>query len=227
VRAFAGQGAHPCFVDISDDAAEALCEEVHQSYQVKPWYQNVDVTNPSDLQAAYSDAQEDIGPISVLVNNVANDTRHQAENLSADDWRKCLAVNLDAAFFAAQAAISGMRKQGGGAIINFSSINAFLGPENMLGYVTAKAGLVGMTKALASDLGADMIRVNAILPGWVATDRQLDLWLTPEAEEDWMKQVALKKRIQPDDVARLCLFLAADDSAMITGQSFIIDGGRT
>jgi NAD(P)-dependent dehydrogenase (short-subunit alcohol dehydrogenase family) len=102
-----------------------------------------------------------------------------------------------------------------------------LGPANMPGYVTAKAGLVGMTKALARDYGESEVRVNAILPGWVVTERQLDTWLTPEAEADWMKQVALKKRLQPTEVANLALFLAADDSRMITGQSFTIDGGRT
>jgi NAD(P)-dependent dehydrogenase (short-subunit alcohol dehydrogenase family) len=138
-----------------------------------------------------------------------------------------MAINLDAAFFAAQAGAQLMAKESGGSIINFSSINALLGPANMPGYVTAKAGLVGMTKALARDYGESEIRVNAILPGWVVTERQLDNWLTPEAEADWMQQVALKKRLQPSEVANLALFLAADDSRMITGQSFTIDGGRT
>ena len=144
-----------------------------------------------------------------------------------------MAINLDATFFAAQAAAKIMsearseaRKQGG-SIINFSSINALLGPANMPGYVAAKAGIVGLSKALAADYGEADIRVNAILPGWVVTQRQLDTWLTPEAEAGWMEQVSLKQRLLPEEVANLALFLAADDSRMITGQSFTIDGGRT
>jgi NAD(P)-dependent dehydrogenase (short-subunit alcohol dehydrogenase family) len=120
-----------------------------------------------------------------------------------------------------------MARNGGGAIINFSSINAILGPSNMPGYVSAKAGLIGMTKALAKDYGADMVRVNVISPGWVVTQRQLATWLTPAEEADWMEQVALPKRLMPEDVASLALFLASDDSSMITGQNFTIDGGRT
>jgi NAD(P)-dependent dehydrogenase (short-subunit alcohol dehydrogenase family) len=135
-----------------------------------------------------------------------------------------MAVNLDCGFFAAQAAIPLM--PAGGAIINFSSINALLGPAGMPAYVAAKSAIVGLTKALARQYGPDGIRVNAILPGWVVTQRQLDLWLTPEAEADWMEQVALKQRILPEDVANLALFLAADDSRMITGQAMVIDGGR-
>ena len=120
-----------------------------------------------------------------------------------------------------------MAGHGGGSIINFSSINALLGPSNMPGYVAAKAGLIGMTKALAKDYGEHFVRVNAILPGWVVTERQLKMWLTPEEESRWMEQVALPKRLLPENVAQLALFLAASDADMITGQSFTIDGGRT
>jgi NAD(P)-dependent dehydrogenase (short-subunit alcohol dehydrogenase family) len=120
-----------------------------------------------------------------------------------------------------------MAEHGGGSIINFSSINALLGPTNMPGYVSAKAGLIGMTKALARDYGTDFIRVNAILPGWVVTEKQLQTWLTPEEEAKWMTKVALPRRLMPDDVANLALFLGASDSAMITGQSFTVDAGRT
>lgn len=136
-------------------------------------------------------------------------------------------VNLDPAFFASQAAYNIMKKSNSGSIINFSSINALLAPENMTGYVTAKAGLIGMTKALAHDFGGFNIRVNAILPGWVATERQLAKWLTKAEENKWMETMALKKRIEPNDVANLALFLASDDSAMISGQSIAVDGGKT
>ena len=227
VEAFAMQSAKVAFVDLDSASAQALCDKVEEQCGARPWFQSVDVTDVSALQHAIHGAVADLGPLQAIINNAANDNRHSPSEVTAQSWRDCMAINLDAAFFAAQAAAEIMQKQGGGSIINFSSINALLGPANMPGYVTAKAGLVGMTKALARDYGDSGIRVNALLPGWVVTDRQLQTWLTPEAEADWMKQVALKKRLQPADVANLALFLAAEDSRMITGQSFTIDGGRT
>ena len=227
VEAFAMQSARVSFVDVDSASAQTLCDKVEGQCGRRPWFQSVDVTDVPALQNAIQGAVSELGPLQALINNAANDNRHSPSEVTAQSWRDCMAINLDAAFFAAQAAAEIMQKQGSGSIINFSSINALLGPANMSGYVTAKAGLVGMTKALARDYGDSEIRVNAILPGWVVTDRQLQTWLTPEAEADWMKQVALKKRLQPVDVANLALFLAADDSRMITGQSFTIDGGRT
>jgi NAD(P)-dependent dehydrogenase (short-subunit alcohol dehydrogenase family) len=162
-----------------------------------------------------------------MVNNVANDNRQQVENISAYEWHKCMHVNLDPAFFASQAAFSKMRKNQSGSIINLSSITALIGQKQMTGYVTAKAGLMGMTKALARDFGDHNIRVNAILPGWVATEKQLEKWLTAEEEQKWLQSMALKQRLLPEQVADLALFLAAEDSAMITGQGINIDGGRT
>ena len=227
VEAFAMQSARVAVVDVDSASAQALCDKVEGQCGRRPWFQSVDVTDVPALQNAIQVAVSELGPLQALINNAANDNRHSPSEVTAQSWRDCMAINLDAAFFAAQAAADIMQKQGSGSIINFSSINALLGPANMPGYVTAKAGLVGMTKALARDYGDSEIRVNAILPGWVVTDRQLQTWLTPEAEADWMKQVALKQRLQPADVANLALFLAAEDSRMITGQSFTIDGGRT
>jgi NAD(P)-dependent dehydrogenase (short-subunit alcohol dehydrogenase family) len=227
VEAFALQGAVVAFVDLDGDSADALCSKVKNQTGTSPRFQQIDVTDVSVLQNSIRQAVKELGPLQALINNAANDNRHSPAEVTADSWRDCMAINLDAAFFAAQVGAELMAKESGGSIINFSSINALLGPANMPGYVTAKAGLVGMTKALARDYGDSEIRVNAILPGWVVTERQLDTWLTPEAEADWMKQVALKKRLQPSEVANLALFLAADDSRMITGQSFTIDGGRT
>ncbi len=227
VEAFALQGAVVAFVDLDGDSADALCSKVKDQTGTSLWFQQIDVTDVSALQNSIRQAVKELGPLQALINNAANDNRHSPSDVTADSWRDCMAINLDAAFFAAQVGAELMAKESGGSIINFSSINALLGPANMPGYVTAKAGLVGMTKALARDYGESEVRVNAILPGWVVTERQLETWLTPEAEADWMKQVALKKRLQPSEVANLALFLAADDSRMITGQSFTIDGGRT
>jgi NAD(P)-dependent dehydrogenase (short-subunit alcohol dehydrogenase family) len=189
-------------------------------------FHRLDITDTDVLQQAVTDANART-KLGVLINNAANDMRHAPSDMTPSQWRDCLAINLDAAFFAAQSAAPILAGNGGGSIINFSSINAVLGPSNMPGYVSAKAGLIGMTKALAKDYGAVMVRVNAISPGWVVTQQQLATWLTQQEEADWMKQVALPKRLMPEDVASLALFLAADDSSMITGQNFTIDGGRT
>jgi NAD(P)-dependent dehydrogenase (short-subunit alcohol dehydrogenase family) len=227
VEAFSEQGAVVGHCDLAEDAAQGLADGLEQSGHARPLFRRVDVTDGAALKAAIRDFAAEAGGLDVLVNNVANDTRHDTLETTEDFWRQCMAVNLDCTFYAAQAAIALMRAGGqGGAIVNFSSITAILGPGDMPGYVTAKAGLLGMTKALARQYGPDGIRVNAILPGWVVTQRQLDLWLTPEAEAEWMAQVCLKQRITPRDAANLALFLAADDSRMITNQHFIIDGGR-
>lgn len=227
VEAFSEQGAIVGLCDLAAEAAEGLAGQIVAGGHARPWFRKVDVTDTPALQQAISGFAAEAGGLDVLVNNVANDTRHDTLATSEAGWRQCMAVNLDCAFFAAQTAIPLMRAGGrGGAIVNFSSITALLGPGDMPGYVTAKAGLLGMTKALARQFGPDGIRVNAILPGWVVTQRQLDLWLTPEAEAEWMEQVCLKQRIQPRDAANLALFLAADDSRMITNQQFVIDAGR-
>ena len=227
VAAFSEQGAIVGHCDLAGEAAAALGAEVVKQGHAAPWFARVDVTDTAALQQAISDFAADAGGLDVLVNNVANDTRHDTLETTEASWRACMAVNLDCAFFAAQRAIELMLAGGtGGAIVNFSSITALLGPGDMPGYVTAKAGLLGMTKALARQYGPDHIRVNAILPGWVVTQRQLDLWLTEEGEAQWMDEVCLKQRITPRDAANLALFLAADDSRMITNQHFVVDAGR-
>ena len=222
VEAFRGQGAHVAFVDNNQVAGEALVRRIPDVM-----FQYADVTNSSSLEAAISAASAALGPITVLINNVANDTRHEAMTMTAADWRANLAVNLDPVFIAATAVVPGMARAGGGTIINLGSINSILTPGGMPAYVAAKGAVSALTGALAQDWGGMGVRVNCISPGWVVTERQLALWLTEDAEAAHMAQVALKARIMPADVARLALFLAADDSAMITGQDIVIDGGRT
>lgn len=227
VEAFVRNGANVAFVDVDEDRAHSLIEKIQDDYDKSVWYQNVDVTVARDIEAAVRDASKEVGGLHALVNNAASDARHSVEEFDAEKWRKCMALNLDSAFFAARAALAEMKARKQGAIINLGSISALLGLGSMPGYVTAKAGLIGMTKALARDFGQYNIRVNAILPGWVATEKQLEEWLSPEAEAEWARQVALKRRLVSSDVANLALFLAADDSEMITGQSLVIDAGRT
>jgi NAD(P)-dependent dehydrogenase (short-subunit alcohol dehydrogenase family) len=226
VKAFVAQSCKVAFIDIDEQNANIVLSSLNE-YADCLWFKRIDVTEPELLQSAICNAYEHFGRLDVLVNNVANDSRFQVENVSAYDWHKCMNVNLDPAFFASQAAFSKMRKKQSGSIINFSSITALFGQKQMTGYVTAKAGLMGMTKALAKDFGDHNIRVNAILPGWVATDKQLDKWLTDEEEQKWLQSMSLKQRLLPDQVADLALFLASEDSAMITGQGINIDGGRT
>jgi D-xylose 1-dehydrogenase len=223
VRAFCEQGAKVAFIDINEKSAQLLLTELPQS---TTWFRQVDVTDSKALQQSLLDAVASLGALHVLVNNVANDERQVSEDVSFKDWDQCLKVNLNPAFFASQTAVSLMKPQTGGSIINFSSINALMGQPNMAGYVTAKAGLIGMTKALARDYGEYGIRVNAIIPGWVATDRQLSSWFTEQEQQKWMDAMALKVLVSPEDVANLALFLASDNSAMITGQGIKIDGGR-
>jgi NAD(P)-dependent dehydrogenase (short-subunit alcohol dehydrogenase family) len=222
VRAFHDQGARVGFIDHDAASGRALAEALSGV-----WFEDIDVRDAAALTEAVRGAEAVIGPLRVLINNVADDTRHAALETDAAAWRERLAVNLDPTFLTSTAVHPGMAAAGGGSIINLASINALLGPPDMAAYAAAKAAILGLTKALAREWGAMNIRVNAISPGWVVTERQLKLWLTPRAEAEWMQQVALKARIMPDDVARLALFLAADDSAMITGQNHIIDAGRT
>jgi NAD(P)-dependent dehydrogenase (short-subunit alcohol dehydrogenase family) len=221
VRAFHGQRARVAFVDVAAAEGEALSMDLDGT-----WFRRVDVTDVDALETSIAQAAEALGPITVLVNNVANDARHTPEATDAAAWRARLAVNLDPTFLAARAVKPAMAAAGGGSIINFSSITAFLGPEDLPAYVAAKGAINALTKSLARAWGADAIRVNAIAPGWVETERQRALWLNPDAEADWNRQAALHRLIQPEEVASLALFLAADDSSAITGQTILIDAGR-
>ena len=222
VRAFHDQGAKVAFVDLDEAAGQALSGKLSAS-----WFRRCDVTDADALQATIRDAAAALGPITVLINNVANDTREVAAEVTPEAWRKGLAVNLDPAFIAAGAVYPMMKAAGGGSIVNVSSINALLGPGELPAYSAAKGAINSLSKSLAHAWGPDRIRVNALSPGWVVTQRQLELWLTPEAEAEWSKLVALKDRIMPEDIARAALFLASDDSRMMTGQNMVVDAGRT
>ncbi|WP_440874100.1 SDR family NAD(P)-dependent oxidoreductase [Thalassotalea sp. PLHSN55] len=223
VELFLQQQAKVAFIDIDETASNKLLAQSH----INVWYRKVDVTDINALQQSIVDAAAELGSLDILINNVADDMRYRPEDISVDTWRQNMKVNLDPAFFASQTAHQLMKGNDTGSIINFSSLSVLFGLEKLAPYITAKAGLIGMTKALAHDFGDDNIRVNAIVPGWIATDRQLETWLTAKEEKQWTQTMAIKKRIQPSDVAKLALFLASSDSAMITGQSIAIDGGKT
>ncbi|HEY8356360.1 MAG TPA: SDR family oxidoreductase [Ramlibacter sp.] len=225
VRAFAEQDARVAFVDIQDEAAQALVEDLAPSLY-KPLFLYCDLHDIEALRAAIGAVRDQIGPIGVLVNNAANDDRHAVADVTPEYWDRAQNVNLRHQFFAAQAAQPHMRELGGGSIINFSSIAWRGGGGNMPAYATAKAAVVGLTNSLARAFGADNIRVNAIEPGAVITERQRQLWYpTQEAVNAFVERQCIKKVLEGDAIARMVLFLASDDSQMITKQSFVVDAG--
>jgi NAD(P)-dependent dehydrogenase (short-subunit alcohol dehydrogenase family) len=226
VTQFARQGAKVAFLDIADDAAGRLIEALGQEGLAAPLYLPCDLRDIPALQAAIEEIGRRLGPISVLVNNAANDQRHGYEDVTVEYWDERMATNLRHQFFAIQAVAPMMRHAGGGSIINFGSISWHTNGGGMPAYTTAKAGVEGLTKGMARDLGEHGIRVNCIIPGWIMTKRQLDLWLTPDAEEQLLRMQCLKTKLVPEDVARMVLWLGSDDSRMCTSQLWVVDGGR-
>lgn len=220
---FVAQGAQVAFVQRSD--ASAFCDGIEARHGVRPLYLPCDITDTQALKGAIVRAGVAHGPVSVLVNNAANDARHLTEEVDEAYWDQTLAVNLKAYFFAAQAVIADMRAAGGGAIINFSSISYLMGNAGYPAYTTANAGITGMTRSLAREFGPANIRVNALAPGWVMTDKQRDLWVTKEALAAQLDRQCLKREIIPEDIVATALFLASGASAMITGQLIAVDGG--
>lgn len=224
VEAFALQGAKVCFLDVQDEAAAELVMRLPECRNV-PAYRHCDLTDIAALRIAIAAMADGCGTVDVLVNNAGNDTRHKVAEVTPEFWDYTIAVNLKHQFFAAQAVIPFMQRAQRGSIINMSSIGWVIPSVNQSVYVTAKAAIVGMTRTLAHEVGADKIRVNAIMPGAIQTERQERLWLTEEYKAEVLRNQALKRMIQPEEVARLVLFLAADDSAAITNQSYVIDAG--
>jgi NAD(P)-dependent dehydrogenase (short-subunit alcohol dehydrogenase family) len=226
VRALAANGARVAFLDLQDDAGTALGEEIASSGAQRPSFLGCDVTDIAALQAAVATVGERLGPISVLVNNAANDERHSIGEITPDYWDRAQNVNVRHHFFAAQAVHPQMKRLGSGSIINLSSITWRYGADNMAAYSTAKAAIVGLTFALARAYGPDNIRVNAVEPGAVMTERQRRLWYPSEASVAQMVERQMIRRVLlGDEIARTVLFLAADDSRMITKQSITVDAG--
>jgi len=226
VEAFAGQGAKVAFVDVQTEAGEALASRLAERGHPKPLGLGCDVADIAALQAAIARVREALGPIGVLVNNAANDRRHGIDEVSVEFWDETQNVNLRHHFFAAQAVRPQMRELGGGSIINMSSTAWRFGAAEIAAYATAKAGVLGLTRALARAFGPDNIRVNAIEPGAVMTERQRRLWYKSEQSVEAMVERQLIRRVLlGEEIARMILFLAADDSRMITKQSFTVDAG--
>lgn len=225
VAHFAEQGARVGFIDLLDQEAQALASEIAGKGQPKPLYRHCDVTDTAALKAAIAALAAELGPITVLINSAANDQRHTIEEVTPEYWDNRLAINIRHQFFAAQAIAPMMIAAGGGSIVNIGSASWHLGQGGMPAYVAAKAGIEGLTRGLARDLGPHKIRVNCIIPGWIMTERQMTLWLTPEAERGLMEKQCLKEKVYPADIARMALWLAADDSRLCSAQNWVVDGG--
>ncbi len=220
---FLRQGAKVAFVQRSD--AGDFCDRMEKATGNRPLFIACDITDTPALQAAIAQAAAAHGPVRVLVNNAANDERHKTPDVTVDYWDAAMAINLRCYFFAAQAVIPGMQAAGGGSIINFSSISYMMGLGDYAAYTTANSGINGLTRSLAREFGKDRIRVNAVAPGWVLTERQKDLWVTPEGLAAHVAKQCLKDTMEPEDVVGGVLFLASDASRMMTGQALVIDGG--
>jgi NAD(P)-dependent dehydrogenase (short-subunit alcohol dehydrogenase family) len=222
---FAAQGAKVAFIDIAEAESKALAEEISASAAHPVTYLNADLCEIEAVRAAVDAAAQATGPMSVLVNNAAWDDRHDIDTVTEDYWDKNQAINLKQMFFVTQAALPHLRAAGGGAIINFSSISYLLNMGDLPSYAAAKAGIVGLTKSLAGRLGPEGIRVNAILPGMIVTERQRHLWLTEEGIETTVARQCLKRPLVAEDMVGPCLFLASHAAASMTAQTMIVDGG--
>jgi D-xylose 1-dehydrogenase len=220
VAAFAANGSRVAFVDILEAEGRALAAETGSLFLA------CDITDTGALQAAIATTRDRLGPVGVLVNNAANDTRQRIDTVTSDDWDRSHAINLKPQFFAAQAVRAHMRELGKGSIINFSSIAWRMGSDELAVYATAKAAVNGLTRSLARAFGDDNIRVNSVEPGAVITERQKRLWFTaPGSVEAVVARQILKRVLLGEEIARTVLFLAADDSRMITRQAITVDAG--
>ncbi|MGI6855488.1 SDR family NAD(P)-dependent oxidoreductase [Mesorhizobium sp. 1B3] len=225
VEGFVRQRARVAFIDIAEEASIALCDQIEREAGRRPLFLKADLRDIEALRAAVGSAATVHGPATVLVNNAALDDRHAVEDVTVDYWDNNQAINLRPHFFTAQAVAPGMKAAGGGSIINFTSTSFLINHPDMPSYTAAKAGIIGLTKGLAGRLGQDGIRVNAIAPGWVITERQQKLWVTGETLAAHIARQSIKEAMRPDDIVGPCLFLASDASRMLTAQTLIVDGG--
>jgi len=221
VADFVRQKSRVFFVDVAEEESGALVERL----KGVPRFMKCDLRDLGALKAAFAAIEKEAGPAAVLVNNAANDDRHRIEDVTPEYWDERIAVNLRHYFFAAQAVAPGMKRAGGGSIVNLGSVSWHLALSDLVVYETAKAGIEGLTRALARELGESGIRVNCVIPGAVRTARQMALWTTPEEETKILSMQCLKSRVEPADVAAMVQFLASDDAKLCTGHSYWVDAG--
>jgi D-xylose 1-dehydrogenase len=224
VRRFAQQKSIVVFFDIKVEEGHHLAREL-SAEGFSAHFLTVDLTDIPALRTSISNVRKAHGPINVLINNAAHDERHATEDMTPEYWDDRVAVNLKHSFFAAQAVLPDMKAAKAGAIINFSSISWMAGQGGMAAYTASKSGMLGLTRSLARDYGSYNIRVNAIAPGWIMTQRQIEKWLTPEGEQELMRRQCLKRKLVPDEIAKFVVFLASDEASACTSQHYVVDGG--
>ena len=221
-RAMAKQGAMVGFLDFDEAASKKLTKELNSECVVSEICDLIDI---NQLQNSVQNISSKLGPIDVLVNNAARDDRHSLESVTSEYFDERIATNLKHQLFAAQAVMSDMEKNGGGAIINMGSTSWMIGQGGMPCYTTAKSAIQGLTRGLARDLGPKNIRVNCVVPGWIMTERQMSMWLTPDSEKELMETQCIKRKLIPEDIAKFVLFMASDEAGACSNQTYIVDGG--
>ena len=224
VEHFLQQDCKVAFLDKENELGNKLSEKLNH-YKYKPVFKYCDLKNIKLLRKSIEEISEEIGSISILVNNAANDERHHIDDVTEEFWDERMHINLRHYFFASQIAYKDMKKLGSGAIVNIGSFSWILNQGNMPGYTTAKSAIMGLTRSLARDLGVYNIRVNCVVPGWIITERQKKLWLTPEAEKIQIERQCIKRMLMPEDIAKPVLFFASEQSSGCTAQNYIVDGG--
>tara|TARA_B100000131_G_scaffold323132_2_gene380027 strand:- start:938 stop:1705 length:768 start_codon:yes stop_codon:yes gene_type:complete len=224
VEHFLQQGSKVAFLDKEKNLGVELVKNLGNLKNTLV-FKHCDVTNVKELKSNINQIREELGLISVLVNNAANDERHSIDSVTEEMWDDRMNINLKHYFFAIQSVYKDMKKLGDGKIINIGSFSWMLAQGNMPGYTTAKSAIMGLTRTIARDLGEFNIRVNSVVPGWIITERQRELWLTPEIEKEQLKSQCIKRMLLPEDISRVVLFFASDQSAGCTAQNYIVDGG--
>lgn len=226
VRQFAAQGARVGFVGRNETAADGVTAACAKEGRGETMFIKCDVRDVDALKAAIEEVRAAFGPITGLVNNAASDDRHKSEEMTAAYWDERMAVNVRHHFFAIQAVRSGMKSAGGGAIVNLGSIGWMIKDAGFPAYAIAKSAIEGLTRVMAAELGHDNIRVNSVAPGWIMTERQREMWVTPEAMKINLEQQCLKHELEPAEVSRMVMFLTADDSSGCSAHTYFVDAGR-
>ena len=224
VENFLQQGSKVVFFDKEKELGLKLVSKLN-NYNYKAIFKECDLVNIEDLKSKIIQIREEVGLISILVNNAANDERHNIDSVTPEYWDNRMNVNLRHYFFATQSAYKDMKKLGKGTVVNIGSFSWMLGQGGMPGYTTAKSAIMGLTRTIARDLGIYNIRVNCVVPGWIITERQKKLWLTPEIEKQQLERQCIKRMLEPNDIAKPVLFFASDQSSGCTAQNYVVDGG--
>ena len=224
VENFLQQGSKVAFLDKEVELGNKLVSNLN-NYEHKALFKVCDLKNIKQLQDSIIEIKKELGPISILVNNAANDERHHIDDVTEEFWDERYQVNLRHYFFATQSVYKDMKELGKGAIVNIGSFSWMLGQGNMPAYTSAKSAVQGLTRTLARDLGEYNIRVNCVVPGWILTERQKKLWLTPEAEKQQLERQCIKRMLIPEDIAKPVLFFASEQSSGCTAQNYVVDGG--